>query len=131
MLASVTDTKTLSHELSPSPLSLCTYKLLHLYLLNTSLLPQSQEDMSCPRLIPHTALILTSLLPLGNICRRSHPQTLSDSFPKALNKQTSRAHETSVSAFLVLLLSLFSFLRFPGPLVLSPLSTSLLAFSRH
>ena len=48
-LLAVIDTKTISHELSPSPLSLCTYKLLHLYLLNTSLLPQSQEDMSCPR----------------------------------------------------------------------------------
>ena len=38
-----------------------------------------------------------------------HPQTLSDSFPKALNKQTSWAHETSVSAFLFLLLSCFLF----------------------
>ena len=80
--------------------------------------------------IPHTALILNSLLPLGNICCRSHPQTLSHSFPKALNKQTLWAHETSVSAFL-LLLSCFRSLRLPGPLVLSPLSGSLLVFSQH
>ena len=80
--------------------------------------------------IPHTALILNSLLPLGNICRHSHPQTLSDSFPKALNKQTLWAHETSVSAFL-LLLSCFRSHRLPCPLVLSPLSGSLLVFSQH
>lgn len=125
MLASVTDTRTISHELSPSP-SLHLQIIAFILTEHFSPSPVTGRHVSPKANSSHCSLLHSPFSSRKHLARRSHPQTLSDSFPKALNKQTSRVHEASVSAFLALLFILFSF---SGFLVLwsQSLSASLLS----